>query len=205
MTTGGVAGVDCWAYLPEQERVWLSALWGKSAGRAGGTVNLLLSHMLDTAAVAALIWDEYLAESVRWQVSEAAGSGEAGRRLFVWLCGVHDLGKATPAFQCVDAEGAAPVRAVGLVWDEALVKVHRWRHEHAGAKVLEEFLKRAGWSAAQRVSRCTGRVNPPPRGPVRESRLSSLLATDARVRAAVEVLTAGRTTIVVGTAPRSVI
>ncbi|WP_433593977.1 CRISPR-associated helicase Cas3' [Nocardia sp. CA-145437] len=149
MTAGGVAGVGCWAYLPEQEQIWLSVLWGKSAGRAGGTVNLLLSHMLDTAAVAALIWDEYLAESVRWQVSEAAGDEEDGRRLFAWLCGVHDVGKATPAFQCVDVEGAAAVRAVGLVWDEAVVKVHHWRHEHAGAKVLAEFLKQAGWSAAQ--------------------------------------------------------
>ncbi|MEU1209424.1 CRISPR-associated endonuclease Cas3'' [Nocardia sp. NPDC005825] len=139
MAAGDVSGWGCWAYLPEQQRVWLSVLWGKSAGRAGGTPSLLLSHMLDTAAVAGLIWDEYLAESVRLQISDLAGDVVVGRRLFVWLCGVHDLGKAVPAFQSVDAEGAAAVRAVGLLWDEAVVKVHRWRHEHAGAKVLDEI------------------------------------------------------------------
>ena len=36
---------------PEMVRA-LGALWGKSAEKAGGVKNLLLSHMLDTAAVA---------------------------------------------------------------------------------------------------------------------------------------------------------
>lgn len=41
----------------------LGALWGKSAKRAGGRANLLLSHLLDTAAVAELIWDRYFGPS----------------------------------------------------------------------------------------------------------------------------------------------
>ncbi|MFI5501012.1 CRISPR-associated helicase Cas3' [Nocardia asteroides] len=142
--------VDVWMYLTEQERVWLGVLWGKSAGRAGGTMNLLLSHMLDTAAVAELIWDEYLAESIRARIAVVAGGAEAGRRLFVWLCGIHDLGKATPAFQYMDVQGAAAVRAAGLGWDDAVVRARRWRHESAGATVLIELLDEAGWSAVHR-------------------------------------------------------
>ncbi|WP_328397855.1 CRISPR-associated helicase Cas3' [Nocardia sp. NBC_00416] len=146
---GDVRSAGC-PDLAGSEEAWLGAIWGKSAGRAGGTVNLLLSHLLDTAAVAELIWDRYLAESVRHQVSLVAGGVDAGRRLFVWLCGVHDLGKATPAFQSVDRHGAAAVRSVGLGWDERAVKARRWRHENAGARVLEDLLQEAGWGAEQR-------------------------------------------------------
>ncbi|WP_153345321.1 CRISPR-associated helicase Cas3' [Nocardia aurantia] len=140
---------DDWSVLPDVERGWLGCLWGKSAGRAGGSVNLLLSHMLDTAAVAELIWDRYLADAVRTKVAALTGLGGDGRRLFVWLCGVHDLGKATPAFQSVDASCAAAVRRSGLGWDEFAVKAHRWRHELAGARVLSRMLEQAGWTAVQ--------------------------------------------------------
>ncbi|MFE3444953.1 CRISPR-associated helicase Cas3' [Nocardia sp. NPDC059180] len=150
MTTDGDARSIKWVGLSGREREWLGALWGKSASRAGGTANLLLSHMLDTAAVAELIWDRYLADSVRHQVAVVAGSSDAGRRLFVWLCGVHDLGKATPVFQSVDRDGATAVRGVGLSWDEHSVKGRRWRHEKAGAKILKDLAREAGWGAEHR-------------------------------------------------------
>lgn len=124
---------------------WLGALWGKSAKRACGTVNLLLSHLLDTAAVAELIWDHYLADSVRRMLDEV--TGDDGRRFFVWLCGVHDCGKATPAFQHVDGPSAAAVRRAGLGWDPHRLRQRRWRHDRAGAALLMEALEKAGWPA----------------------------------------------------------
>lgn len=153
---GGAVTIDSdvgsvgWARLPAAEKAWLGALWGKSAGRAGGRANLLLSHMLDTAAVAELIWERYLADAVRRQVAVLGGSTDAGRRLFVWLCGVHDLGKATPAFQFMDRDGADAVRRAGLSWDEHAVKARRWRHELAGATVLRRLLQDAGWDEEHR-------------------------------------------------------
>jgi CRISPR-associated endonuclease/helicase Cas3 len=127
----------------------LGALWGKSAERAGGRKNLLLSHLLDTAAVAERMWDEFLAPSTRRLLDEVAGGEAKGRRFFVWVCGVHDVGKATPAFQRMWAEGAAGVRAVGLGWHEATVAKHRWRHDRAGAHVLRRLLPGAGWAGEQ--------------------------------------------------------
>ncbi|MFF5037938.1 CRISPR-associated helicase/endonuclease Cas3 [Nocardia salmonicida] len=150
MTIAGERLGDNWSGLSGQEQGWLRSLWGKSAGRAGGTTNLLLSHLLDTAAVAELVWDRYLAVSIRDRVAGLAGGVEQGRRLFVWLCGVHDLGKATPVFQAVDGDGARAVRQSGLGWDEFTVKGQRWRHELAGAAVLNDVLEDSGWSAAQR-------------------------------------------------------
>lgn len=98
----------------------LGALWGKSRLKAGGRTNLLLSHLLDTAAVAEQIRDGYLALSTKHVLNVL--SGERGKLFFAWMCGVHDCGKATPAFQRVDAEGAAAVRQAGLRWDEARVQ-----------------------------------------------------------------------------------
>src|SRR5262245_33243169 len=81
----------------------LDVVWGKSD--AQGLPHLLLGHLLDTAAVGELIWDRFLASAVRDQLDEV--SGGRGRSLFALLCGLHDVGKATPAFQSKDDELAA--------------------------------------------------------------------------------------------------
>ncbi|MEV5889494.1 CRISPR-associated helicase Cas3' [Nonomuraea fuscirosea] len=125
----------------------LEVLWGKSRQKAGGRTNLLLSHLLDTAAVAELMWDHFLAPSPKRMLN--ALSRGRGRLFFAWLCGVHDCGKATPAFQRVDAEGAAAVRRAGLGWDESSVRRARWRHDKAGGTLLLRLLREAGWGAEQ--------------------------------------------------------
>ncbi|MET7298827.1 CRISPR-associated endonuclease Cas3'' [Embleya sp. NPDC005575] len=126
----------------------MSVLWGKSAGRAGGRVNLLLSHLLDTAAVAELIWDRFLAPSTRRSLDELAGDSGLGKRLFCWLCGVHDVGKATPPFQQMDRQGARAVQAAGLTWRKQ-VRPGDWRHDRAGGRVIIDQLGDAGWAQAQ--------------------------------------------------------
>ncbi|MFF3114785.1 HD domain-containing protein [Kitasatospora sp. NPDC057904] len=87
---------DRWRRYPPQVRGWLGVLWGKSAGQAGGTANLLLSHMLDTAAVAEIVWDRYLPPVTRLGPDALVGGQGKGRCLFAWLCGIHGCGKATP-------------------------------------------------------------------------------------------------------------
>ncbi|MBT2234439.1 CRISPR-associated helicase Cas3' [Nonomuraea sp. NEAU-A123] len=125
----------------------LGALWGKSRQKAGGRTNLLLSHLLDTAAVAEQIWDNYLPPSAKQTLNDI--SNGRGRSFFAWLCGVHDCGKATPAFQRVDAEGAEAVRRAGLSWNELVVKRARWRHDKAGGALLLRLLREVGWEAGQ--------------------------------------------------------
>ncbi|MFD6345027.1 CRISPR-associated helicase Cas3' [Streptomyces roseolus] len=124
--------------LPVEVVERLGAVWGKSAGKAGGVMHLLLGHLLDTAAVAELMWDRYLAPRTKRMLEVV--SGGRGRMLFVWLCAVHDVGKATPAFQEFDEAGAARVRASGLSWRSAALKSKRWRHDKAGGRLLMEVL-----------------------------------------------------------------
>ncbi|MFE2494142.1 CRISPR-associated helicase Cas3' [Streptomyces scopuliridis] len=127
----------------------LGVLWGKSEEKADGSMNLLLSHLLDTAAVAERMWDDFLAPSTRRMLDETAGGLGRGRRLFAWLCGVHDCGKATPAFQRMWVKGAESVRAAGLGWSEPAIARCRWRHDRAGGYLLQELLPKGGWREEQ--------------------------------------------------------
>ncbi|MFE9748801.1 CRISPR-associated helicase Cas3' [Saccharothrix saharensis] len=122
----------------------LGALWGKSRKNAGGTMNLVLSHLFDTAAVAEMVWDHFLARSTRELLDGVAGGH--GRAFFAWLCGIHDCGKATPAFQVLDGEGAARVLATGLSWSAAVRPRMGWRHDRAGACLAMDRLTEAGWA-----------------------------------------------------------
>ncbi|MFF2923475.1 CRISPR-associated helicase Cas3' [Streptomyces celluloflavus] len=132
----------------------LETLWGKSRERAGGSTNLLMAHLLDTAAVAELLWDGFLARSTRSALDEVASGPGRGRRLFAWLCGVHDCGKATPTHQRLWPEGAEAVRRSGLTWVETAAvagtkQQKRWRHDWAGGLMTRELLAEAGWDAEQ--------------------------------------------------------
>ncbi|WP_234016894.1 CRISPR-associated helicase Cas3' [Streptomyces sp. LaPpAH-108] len=129
----------------------VSRLWGKSAALNGGRTHLLLGHLLDTAAVAALMWDGYLSPSLRRRLDEI--SRGRGRAWFMWVCGIHDCGKACPAFQGLDEAEAAPVRATGLTWGRLPAgKPRKWRHDVAGGALLRARMRRewaddeaAGW------------------------------------------------------------
>ncbi|HVV08331.1 CRISPR-associated endonuclease Cas3'' [Amycolatopsis sp.] len=101
-------------------------------------MSLLLCHLLDTAAVAELMWSRYLAPRTRALLDDL-GDGQ-GLRLLMWLCGVHDCGKATPAFQAMDPVSAERVRAAGLDWRAARFQKPVWRHGIAGGKVLADLL-----------------------------------------------------------------
>src|SRR5262245_38547517 len=107
----------------------LGVVWGKSD--AQGSPHLLLGHLFDTTAVGELIWDRFLAPAVKRHLDEV--SDGRGRSLFALLCGLHDVGKASPAFQSKDERLAARVKQAGLAWgplsrnDSA-----RWHHTKAG-------------------------------------------------------------------------
>ncbi|MEV0318161.1 CRISPR-associated helicase Cas3' [Streptomyces sp. NPDC050659] len=114
--------------------------------------------MADSAAVAGLLWDRWVPEGVRRLVAQALPGGEAdARRLAVWLAGVHDVGKATPAFACQVDGLAERMRAVGLSMPsqrEFGAERRLAPHGLAGQLLLQEWLEREhGWSG-----RSTGQV-----------------------------------------------
>lgn len=130
--------------VPPNLAMPLGVLWGKS--KAGEGPNLLIQHLLDTAAVAELMWDHYLAPAFRRRVDDIA-QGQ-GRRFFSWLCAMHDVGKATPAFQYQVEDLGQAVAAAGLERGPLPPHASRaWRHDLAGARILHDTLQEAGWSS----------------------------------------------------------
>ncbi|MFJ9590704.1 CRISPR-associated helicase Cas3' [Streptomyces acidicola] len=110
--------------------------------------------MEDSAAVAGLLWDQWLPDSVRALISEVLPGGvEDGRRLAVWLAGIHDIGKATPAFACQVDELAYAIHEQGL----EMKTLRQWGtdrrmapHGLAGQLLLAEWLgKRHGFTVRQ--------------------------------------------------------
>ncbi|MGV9251442.1 CRISPR-associated helicase Cas3' [Streptomyces sp. NPDC003697] len=114
----------------------------------------LWRHMEDSAAVAGRLWDEWLPLSVRKLIAEALPDGEAdARQLVVWLAGVHDIGKATPAFACQVEQLAQVMRGHGLEMRsrQAMGADRRLApHGLAGQMLLGEWLEeRHGWTVKQ--------------------------------------------------------
>ena len=79
-----------------QDRL-VRAAWAKS-DRLTDDWYPLWAHLQDAAAVADLLFPQFLSESQRTLLAETFGSEERARKLAVWLGAVHDTGKATSAF-----------------------------------------------------------------------------------------------------------
>lgn len=122
---------------------YLGVLWGKSD--AGGRPNLLLQHLLDAGAVGELIWDHFLASATKTRLNDIS-SGH-GRSLLVLLCAIHDVGKATPAFQSKDAVLGRRVSESGLVLQKLSRSDRNWHHTLAGAVIAQRVFKVKGWSS----------------------------------------------------------
>ncbi|MFE9882311.1 CRISPR-associated helicase Cas3' [Streptomyces sp. NPDC005784] len=110
--------------------------------------------MEDSAAVAGLMWDRWLPSGVRALIAEALPGGVAdARALAVWLAGVHDIGKATPAFACQVDQLADVMREQGLEMrsSKAMGPDRRLApHGLAGQVLLAEWLEeQLGWAAGR--------------------------------------------------------
>ncbi|SHG62951.1 CRISPR-associated helicase/endonuclease Cas3 [Streptoalloteichus hindustanus] len=136
----------------------LRAFWGK-AGKSN-TPHPLLCHALDTAAVAELLYPLMLGPRCREELEAAfKGLGDPVAWVAV-LCGLHDLGKCSPAFQGLRAD-----LALDLLGDHAAEDIRRLsRFKDVGrtdtphglltAVHMDRLLKRwgASWEAAHAIA-----------------------------------------------------
>lgn len=129
-----------------------ASVWAKSSKNDAGWLPLW-RHMDDSAAVAGHLWDSWLPATSRRLIAEALPGGEGdGRRLVVWLAGVHDIGKATPVFASQVASLAEPMRRHGLHMRNKYPSrdARLTRHAVAGQILLERWLAdRYGWDRIQ--------------------------------------------------------
>lgn len=122
-------------------------MWAKS--NDDGRSLPLYVHLADTAAVAALLWDEWLPRHVKNTLAtDLRGDlGRAKRRL-EFLAAAHDLGKCTPAFGVQVPELCAVMRDYGFPFRVRRYDPDRTTlpHSLAGYFILERWLvDGTGW------------------------------------------------------------
>ncbi|MFB7296470.1 type I-E CRISPR-associated protein Cse1/CasA [Streptomyces rubiginosohelvolus] len=128
--------------------------WGKHDRQTEQWLPLW-RHMADSAAVAGLLWDAWVPDNVKALLADAFPRGTSdARQAAFFLAGVHDIGKATPAFACQVDGLADRMRAAGLdmPYQKQFGLDRRMApHGLAGQLLLQEWLgERFGWS--ERVS-----------------------------------------------------
>lgn len=128
--------------------------WGKSLpiGRPVESWNPLWRHLQDSAAVAGRLWDRWLPAVIRDQIGASAGGPDAGRSLVTFLAGVHDIGKATPAFAVQVDVLRDDMAQVGLRMPDLVATAERNTRPHslAGHVVLRRWLRTVhGWTGPQ--------------------------------------------------------
>lgn len=127
---------------PPSQTVWAKSDRGVDAGQW----LPLHRHMADSAAVAALLWDEWLPERVRRLVAGDRTVAEV-RTIAVWLAAAHDLGKATPAFATQDEQRFTLMHSAGLTSWTPLADRSSLPHATASYHLVRS------WLMAQGVSR----------------------------------------------------
>ncbi len=93
-----------------------AVFWAKLSPR-GAPVRMhpLICHMIDVASVTRAIWDTVLTEQERRWVACSLGCSETATANWItFVAGLHDLGKASPAFQSMDLRAAERLKATGL-------------------------------------------------------------------------------------------
>ncbi|MDF3292369.1 CRISPR-associated helicase Cas3' [Streptomyces silvisoli] len=141
------------------------SLWGKSRGLDPGLPPYpLVRHLLDSAAMALFLWDNFLSSSQRSCIAaglDLAGEPKRVRRLVGLCAGLHDIGKIS-GFQFCEA------RAEGWLSDELMrdrgkIGVDDVAHDLAGMKAAPAVLRALGFgnelssgAAVSRVAEIVG-------------------------------------------------
>ncbi|MFY1670224.1 CRISPR-associated helicase Cas3' [Plantactinospora sp. WMMB334] len=137
------------------------SVWGKTDRRGTSPVGWLplWRHLADAADVAGELWDHWLGRAVRHRIADELPGGDAdGRTLAVWVAGVHDIGKATPAFACQAYALARRMADRGLGYQPDLIRADRRYAPHAtaGHLVLADWLQERDWLDPHPVSVIVG-------------------------------------------------
>lgn len=132
------------------------AIWAKS-----GTVDGFLTlpqHLIDAACVADWLWDNWVSRSLKRTLATTWGLDEEQvGRLYFFLAGTHDVGKATVTFQTMRPDCpylTAPVSDAGLPLEMTRreLDIAKFPHGVASAAILRRWLQERGMLKSLRLA-----------------------------------------------------
>lgn len=129
------------------------AIWAKSVYRGDPDDHRYLrlwQHLRDTAAVTRRVWEEFLPESIKNELITELGGEQAALGLVLFLAMIHDVGKASPAFETQCDYLCDRVREHGLKIDTAYFDHHpkersAYRHELVGYQAVLQWFGNMGY------------------------------------------------------------
>lgn len=121
------------------------SIWAKTnlADPSDPSYLQLWQHLEDTAATASHVWDDFLPDHVKEVLAADLGGMSEARSTLLFLCGVHDAGKASPAFEMMNPRCATRTQHTGLSIEYDFFGVEnrsRIRHELVGYHDLCDWL-----------------------------------------------------------------
>ncbi|MEU8035585.1 CRISPR-associated endonuclease Cas3'' [Streptosporangium sp. NPDC049078] len=120
-------------------------LWGKSRGLPGRYP--LVCHLLDAAAAAETLWDDYLSPGLRASLANELGVGERhARHLLAYWAALHDICKCMFCFQAQDETG------LGQLSGYPEVRAEPKGHAFAAHVWLGQLLVAAGYKVGRKSS-----------------------------------------------------
>src|ERR1017187_5036195 len=133
----------------------VTRIWAKT-NSATGQWHPLLYHLVETSAVASLLWDEILAASTCKVIADALGLPlNQARQWSLFLVGAHDLGKASPSFQCKWDKSVLPLKQLGYEFPVNVMPIPHGRVSSIElAKILTE--RGVGRGVAREIARAVG-------------------------------------------------
>jgi len=116
-------------------------LWAKSSQAEPELYHPLICHLIDVASVAEALWDHSLPAPSKQLIRAALGmeNEEVTRAWLAFLAGLHDIGKASPAFQSKVPQLKAALNARGFEFFPGAEAFHGL----VSAKVIAELLTSA--------------------------------------------------------------
>lgn len=135
-------------------------LWAKSdRGQGQGTWHPLIAHLLDVAACAEVILEREPSKTLDLYARDLNLEPQQAKAWVCALAGLHDIGKASPAFQQKWPEGQQRLWATGLTWSSnPTPPPGDLSHSIISEAVLPELLEARGWKrrAAEHVAAAVG-------------------------------------------------
>lgn len=145
---GEERSLEAW-FLRAQKRPAFE-LWGKAHPTPlGWPAHPLLCHMLDVAAVAAVLLTQILPPRLVQRLLSIHPEPDTALRLLLLIVALHDLGKATPAFQSKVTDVMARLRASGM---DAAPEPGDLHHGDIGLLPLSVALQDLGFPQTQAIA-----------------------------------------------------